>query len=89
MLTRGAIRIHQEMKYDGRKTGTDLTNPDFAAFALSFGAHGECVERTDDFAAAFERAVKCKGPALIEIRIDPDAINTRYTLSSLNKNKMK
>ena len=27
--------------------GTTLTNPDFAAFAASFGAYGERVERTE------------------------------------------
>ena len=40
----------------GRVYGTDLRNPDFAAYARAFGAHGETVERTADFAPAFERA---------------------------------
>ena len=31
--------------FPGRVVGTDLVNPDFAAFARAFGAHGETVER--------------------------------------------
>jgi len=41
----GTIRMHQEREYPGRVVGTTLTNPDFAAFARSFGARGETVER--------------------------------------------
>ena len=59
----GTIRMHQERHYPGRVVGTDLVNPDFAAFAAAFGAHGETVERTADFAAAFERALASGRPA--------------------------
>ena len=53
----GTIRMHQERDYPGRVSGTDLVNPDFAAYARAFGAQGEVVERTEDFAPAFERAL--------------------------------
>jgi acetolactate synthase-1/2/3 large subunit len=66
----GTIRMHQEREYPTRVSATDLANPDFVAFAKSFGAHGELVERTDDFAAAFERACAAGVPALIELRMD-------------------
>ena len=36
-----------------------------------------------DFAAAFERASKAGKPALIELRIDPEAITPAATLSGL------
>ena len=39
----------------GRVVGTDLRNPDFAAYARAFGAHGALVERTEDFAARSTR----------------------------------
>ena len=42
----GTIRMHQEREYPGRVFGTDLQNPDFAAYARAFGGHGETVERT-------------------------------------------
>ena len=53
----GTIRMHQERHYPGRVFGTDLVNPDFARYAEAFGGHGEVVERTEEFAPAFERAV--------------------------------
>ena len=33
----GTIRMHQEMQYPGRVSGTDLSNPDFAAMARACG----------------------------------------------------
>ena len=47
---------------------TDLLSPDFVTLAQSFGAHAERVESTDDFAAAFERARRCGGPALLTFK---------------------
>ena len=81
----GTIRMHQEREYPGRVFATDLRNPDFAAYARAFGAHGETVERTEDFAAAYERAAACGKPALIELRIDPDAITPATTLSAIRE----
>jgi len=81
----GTIRMHQERDYPGRISGTDLVNPDFAEYARAFGAHGEIVEKTEDFAPAFEAAVKSGKPAVIEIRIDPDAVSPSATLSGLRK----
>ena len=85
----GTIRMHQEREYPGRVYGTDLRNPDFAAYARAFGAHGETVERTADFAPAFERAWKAGKPALIELRIDPDAITPATTLSAIREKALK
>ncbi|MBI1877001.1 MAG: thiamine pyrophosphate-binding protein, partial [Chloroflexi bacterium] len=70
----GTIRMHQERHFPGRVHGTLLTNPNFADYARAFGAHGEVVERTEDFAVAFERALEAGRPALIELRVDPEAI---------------
>jgi len=79
----GTIRMHQERLYPGRVVGTDLVNPDFAAYAAAFGAHGATVERTDDFEEAFERAVETGRPALLDLRVDPEAISPRHTISEL------
>ena len=79
----GTIRMHQERRYPGRVVGTDLHNPDFAAYARAFGAHGALVQRTADFAPALEQALGCGGPALLELRIDPEAITPRETLSEI------
>jgi acetolactate synthase I/II/III large subunit len=81
----GTIRMHQEREFPGNVHGTALINPDFAAYAKSFGAHGEIVERTEQFAAAFERARNAGKPALIEIRIDAEAISPNITLSAIRE----
>jgi acetolactate synthase-1/2/3 large subunit len=85
----GTIRMHQEREYPGRISGTELKNPDFAAYARAFGGHGELVESTDQFAPAFERARASGKPALIELRIDPDAITTTGTLSGIRKQALE
>jgi acetolactate synthase-1/2/3 large subunit len=79
----GTIRMHQEREYPGRVSGTDLTNPDFAAYARTFGGHGERVEKTQEFAGAFERARRSGKPSIIEIRLDPEAITPTRTLSQI------
>jgi acetolactate synthase-1/2/3 large subunit len=79
----GTIRMHQERLFPGRVVGTDLVNPDFAAFARAFGAHGENVERTADFPAALERSLASGLPAVISLRVDPEQISPRATLTGL------
>lgn len=78
----GTIRMHQEREYPGRVSATALANPDFVAFARSFGAHAERVERTGDFAAALQRARQAGVPALIELRTDPRQIGPQNRLST-------
>ena len=79
----GTIRMHQERHHPGRVIGTDLHNPDFAALARAYGAHGEIVERTAEFAPAFQRAQAAGGPAILELRIDPEALTIRQSLSEI------
>jgi acetolactate synthase-1/2/3 large subunit len=79
----GTIRMHQERHYPARVSGTDLVNPDFAALARAYGAHGETVVRTDEFAPAFERAAKAGGPSLLHVRIDPQALTMGASLDAL------
>jgi acetolactate synthase I/II/III large subunit len=79
----GTIRMHQERHYPGRVVGTDLRNPDFVAYARAFGAHGALVERSEDFPAALDEALECGRPAVIELRVDPQAITPRQTLDEI------
>ncbi|MEA2801201.1 MAG: acetolactate synthase large subunit [Rhodospirillaceae bacterium] len=81
----GTIRMHQEREYPTRVYGTELKNPDFAAYARAFGGHGETVEKTEDFAAAFERALAAAKPAIIHVKTDPEALTSRITLSKLRE----
>jgi len=85
----GTIRMHQEREYPGRVSGTELGNPDFAAYARAFGGHGERVEETAQFAPAFERARASGKLAVIEVRIDPEAITPNTTLSALRAGSLK
>ena len=68
----GTIRMHQERDYPERVVGTKLDNPDFAAMAESFGMLGLRVERTEDFAEAFERAAASPSGAVIDLMVNPD-----------------
>ena len=77
------IRMHQERAFPGRVIGTDLRNPDFPTLARAYGAHGERVERTGDFEAAFERALAAGKPAVLELPVDPERISPRVKLSEL------
>jgi acetolactate synthase-1/2/3 large subunit len=81
----GTIRMHQERLYPHRVVGTDLVNPDFAAYAASFGAHGEVVERTEDFEAALERALAAGRPSLVELRVDPEGISPCQTITEIRE----
>jgi acetolactate synthase I/II/III large subunit len=79
----GTIRMHQERLFPGRVVGTELVNPDFVAWARAFGAYGELVVRSKDFPDALERALGEDRPALLELKVDPEAITPRETLSEI------
>ena len=81
----GTIRMHQERHYPGRTHATDLTNPEFAVWAQSFGAYGELVTRTEDFPAAFARASNAGRAAVLELRLPLESITARTTLTELRK----
>ena len=86
----GTIRMHQERDYPGRVSGTQLHNPDFAALAQAYGAHGEVVEKTVDFLPALQRAYAFTQnqslPAVIELRYDANLITPNATLDTIRKN---
>ncbi len=81
----GTIRMHQERRFPGRVVGTALKNPDFTALARAYGAFAATVARTEEFAPAFEEAAAGKRAAIIELRIDPEIITTRTTLSAIRR----
>lgn len=81
----GTIRMHQERHYPGRVSSTDLVNPDFEAYARAFGGYGEIVERTEQFPEAFERARSSGKPAILELRIDPEALTPGQSLSEIRE----
>ena len=78
----GTIRMHQDRRFPGRVSGTELVGPDFVALAKSFGAHAERVETTDAFAPAFERACAANRSAVLELVTDPNQITPERRLSA-------
>lgn len=85
----GTIRMHQERNFPARVYGTDLRNPDFVGLAHAYGAHAELVERTEDFGGALERALDAGRASLIELRIDPEQLTPRATLSQIRDSAQK
>ena len=85
----GTIRMHQERNYPGRVSGTELHNPDFAALAQAYGLHGEVVTATAEFAPAFERCLGMSRPSLIEVRVDPEALTPRLSLTQIREQSNK
>jgi acetolactate synthase-1/2/3 large subunit len=79
----GTIRMHQERDYPGRVSATDLVNPDFAAMARSFGGFGATVEKTADFAPAFQAAEESGFVAILYVNFDVDVINPNTNLSAI------
>lgn len=67
----GTIRAHQEREFPDRVSGTALTNPDFCAFARSFGANATRCDNLDSFKAALAEVRTRGGANLIEIPLDP------------------
>jgi acetolactate synthase-1/2/3 large subunit len=81
----GTIRMHQEREFPGRVAATDLRNPDFAAYARAFGGFGTTVDETGAFPAAFRAAQASGKPAIIHLRIDPEAITPTTTLAGIRR----
>ncbi|MFK7893249.1 MAG: thiamine pyrophosphate-dependent enzyme [Granulosicoccus sp.] len=81
----GTIRMHQERDYPDRVFGTDLHNPDFVKLAQAYGFHAERVERTDQFADAFHRAITAGNGAVLELMVSTDASTPTQTLSQIRQ----
>jgi acetolactate synthase I/II/III large subunit len=79
----GSIRLFQERQFPGRVVATDLKNPDFAAYARAFGGWGATVERTADFAEAFEAASASGLPAILHLKVSTDCALPAMTLSEV------
>lgn len=70
----GSEKAYQKYFFNGRYVGADLTNPRFDKFAELFGARGFYVERPGDIGDAVNEALKADVPSIIEIPVDPEAL---------------
>lgn len=89
----GTIRMHQEREYPSRVLGTELANPDFAKYGEAFGGFGARVERTAEFEpamrAALEHARTNRRPAVVHLKVDPQAITPNATLDAIRASTAK
>jgi acetolactate synthase-1/2/3 large subunit len=81
--TYGTIRTHQERHYPHRVVGTELKNPDFTAWARSFGVHTVTIAKGDDLRAKIKEALDHKGSSVIHVRSSREALSAYVTLSAL------
>jgi acetolactate synthase-1/2/3 large subunit len=79
----GTIRMHQEREYPSRVIATDLKNPNFAEYARAFGGYGATVEKTADFAPAFEEALKSGKPSILHLKVNAQAITPSTTIDAI------
>ena len=63
----GAIRRHQQRRYDGRVIAADIVNPDFVKFAQAFGAKGVRLSSPGELRVALQQALQARGLWLIEV----------------------
>lgn len=68
----GTIRTHQQRAYPERVSGTDLSNPDFAALAVAFGAKGFVIDSAASAPDVARAAMEARGPVVIEVRCNAD-----------------
>jgi acetolactate synthase I/II/III large subunit len=66
----GNVRRIQQERYGNRLIGSDLTNPDFVAFARSFGAQAARADTPEALRAELRRALARRdGPSVIEVPV--------------------
>lgn len=70
----GTIRMHQEREYPARVSGTELSNPDFAAFGAAFGGWSATATTTEEFKQALADAKQRDGLRLIHMKIDVEQL---------------
>jgi acetolactate synthase-1/2/3 large subunit len=81
--TYGTIRTHQERHFPGRVSGTDLANPDFTAWAASFGALAVTVAPGDDAEAKVGQVLSHDGAAVLHVKSSREALSAYATMSAL------
>ena len=70
----GDVRHHQREMY-GKEVASVLADTRYDRLAEALGCHGERVEQLADLRPALERAASAGGPALIDVRTDPDVLS--------------
>ena len=70
----GIIYDLQKTLYGGRIAATTFENPDFVKLAASFGMEGRVIEKPGELVSALQAAFQRGGPAVFDVRFDPDEV---------------
>jgi acetolactate synthase-1/2/3 large subunit len=70
----GIIYDLQKTLYGGRIAATTFENPDFVKLAASYGMKGQVIEKPGELVAALRTALENGGPAIFDVRFDPDEV---------------
>ncbi len=71
----GAEKAYQRTFFGGRTLGADIDSPAYDQVAELCGAAGHAVSEPGGTAAALSAALAAKRPAVIHVKIDPEAIH--------------
>ena len=69
----GLVRQLQKEGYGARYFATDLTSPDFVKLAAAYGLKGVRVTASEQVEPTLRRALRAKGPVLVEVAIPKEA----------------
>jgi acetolactate synthase I/II/III large subunit len=78
----GTIRTHQERVYPARVSGTVLVNPDFTAWAKSFGVDAFTLKRGDNVDPTVQRFLDSPKAAVLHVHSSAFALSAFGTLPS-------
>jgi acetolactate synthase-1/2/3 large subunit len=78
----GTIRTHQEKHFPARVSGTNLVNPDFTAWAKSFGVEAFPLALGDDIDASVKAFLAHQGAAVLHIKASKIALSAGGALKA-------
>jgi len=70
----GAEKAYQRDFFGERYIGADVPNPPYDKIAELWGARGFRVDRAADLAATVAEALACGKPAVVDVKVDPNAL---------------
>ena len=79
----GTIRLHQEKFFPGTVAGTDLVNPDFAAWGAAFGAKGLTIRDDSEVEAVVAEAMTHDGPVVVDVHSSLERISAYVSMADL------
>jgi acetolactate synthase-1/2/3 large subunit/sulfoacetaldehyde acetyltransferase len=85
----GSEKAYQKYFFNGRYIGADLTNPRFDKFAELFGARGFYAGRPADIGEAVRAALEAEVPSIIEIPVDPEALEQPVRGDAVREDRQK